>query len=401
MPSSDARRALLLICAVALALSTNYTNHGPVLALISGEFALDSASAGAMATSFFLGAAGLMLVGGAMADRWGARPLVTAGFLLTCLSQIGCGLLAPSYPVLLAWRFAGGIGGGVAFAAGASYTRSVFTGRGQHVAQGLYGSAFLAGSASTLLYMPLLAGGDGDWRRAYVVSGLVVLGVWAAWWRLAPDGPGSRGTQPLRTGLALALRERNSWLLALCHTCGFGLAMVLGTWVVSYLTDGFDLPLVASGALGSLVLVLGIAARSGGGIALERGMRPTHLIRIGIGMAAIGLATMAVAGSLAIAIGGLVATGLGVGLPYAAVFNGAAASAPESPASAQGFVGLGGTVTAIVGPPLVGRVLDVGGGFSSGFLIIAGFAGVVLLATVALRPFSFASVEPVEVPATP
>ena len=30
VPSSDVRRALLLICAVALAISTNYTNHGPV-----------------------------------------------------------------------------------------------------------------------------------------------------------------------------------------------------------------------------------------------------------------------------------------------------------------------------------------------------------------------------------
>jgi len=395
VPRTDARRALLLICAFAVAVSTSYTNHGPVLGFISGEFALDAASAGAMATSFFLGAAMLMLFGGAAADRYGARPAVTAGFLVACLSTLGCGLLAPSYPALLAWRFVGGLGGGFAFAAGAAYTRGVFAGRGQHLAQGLYGASFLAGSAVTLIYMPLLAGAAGDWRRAYFVSGLAVLGIWVAWWRLAPSGspPMPAGDTP--PGLAPALRARNSWLLGLCHMCGFGLAMVLGTWVVTYVHDGFGVPLVAGGLLGSLVLVIGIVARSGGGLILERGLPPVRLIRLGLALAIVGLGTLALAGHLALAVGGLVATGLGVGLPYAAVFNGAAASVPSSPASAQALVGWVGVMTAIVGPPLVGELLDVTGGFASGFLVLAAFAALVLLGTLALRPFSFAAEESV------
>jgi cyanate permease len=171
--------------------------------------------------------------------------------------------------------------------------------------------------------------------------------------------------------------------------CGFGLAMVLGTWVVTYVTRSFGVPLVVGGIFGSLVLVIGIAARSGGGLILERGMAPIALIRLGLALAVGGLATMAVAGHLAVAGAGLMATGVGVGLPYAAVFNGAAASVPSSPASAQGFVGWGGVMTAVVGPPLVGQLLDVTGGFSSGFLVIAAFALLVLLATLAFRPFSF------------
>jgi cyanate permease len=99
---------------------------------------------------------------------------------------------------------------------------------------------------------------------------------------------------------------------------------------------------------------------------------------------------MAVAGQLTLAMVGLVATGLGVGLPYAAVFNGAAASVPASPASAQAFVGWGGILTAIVGPPLVGKLLDTTGGFTGGFLAIAAFTCLVLFATLAMRPFSFA-----------
>lgn len=388
---SDVRRALLLICAFAVAVSTNYTNHGPVLGLISDAFALNAASAGGIATAFFLGTAATMLFGGAAADRYGARPAVTAGLLVTCLSTVGCGLLAPSYPALLAWRFLGGLGGGFGFAAGAAYTRGVFAERGQHLAQGLYGASFLLGSAITLIYMPILAGPDGDWRRAYVISGLLTLGVWIAWWRAAPAGPKAIATRGGGLGLAPALRIRNSWLLALCHMCGFGLAMILGTWVVTYVTRSFDLPLVTGGLLGSLVLILGIIARSGGGLILERGVPPIRLIRIGLAFAVAGLATMALAGQLALAIGGLIVTGIGVGLPYAALFNGAAESAPMSPASAQGFVGWGGVMTAIVGPPLVGQLFDATGGFASGFLVLAGFAVLVMLATLALRPFSFAA----------
>jgi nitrate/nitrite transporter NarK len=391
VPSTDVRRALLLICAFAVAVSTSYTNHGPVLGLISDAFALNAASAGGIATAFFLGTAATMLFGGAAADRHGARPAVTAGFLVACLGTVACGLLSPSYPALLAWRFLGGLGGGFSFAAGAAYTRGVFAGRGQHLAQGLYGASFLVGSAVTLIYMPILAGADGDWRRAYLVSGLAVLGIWVAWWRLAPAGPGAVVARGGGLGLAPALRARNTWLLALCHMCGFGLAMVLGTWVVTYVMRGFDVPLATSGLLGSLVLVLGMIARSGGGLILERGLPPIHLIRLGLAFAVAGLVTMALAGHLAIAIAGLLLTGTGVGLPYAAVFNGAAESAPSSPASAQGFVGWGGVLTAIVGPPLVGQLLDATGEFASGFLVIAGFAALVLLSTLALRPFSFAA----------
>ncbi len=389
VPRSDPRRALVLICAVALAVATNYTNHGPVLGFIGGEFHLDAGSTGAIATAFFLGAATTMLVGGSLADRWGARGPVTAGFLLTCVGTLGCGLLSPTYPVLLAWRFIGGVGGGVAFAAGAAYTRNVFSGRGQHLAQGLYGSAFLAGSALPLVYMALLAGDAGDWRRGYLVSGLVTLGVWAVWWRFAPASPPAATRTTLRSGLGQALRARNSWLLALCHTCGFGLAMVLGTWVVSYLSQGYGVPLILSGLLGSLVLGLGIAGRSGGALALERGVTPVSIIRFGIGLAGAGLVVMALAGSLGAALAGLLAAGVGVGLPYAALFNGSAVSVPESPGSAQAIVGWGGNLTAIVGPPVVGVLLDVSGGFSSGFLLIAAFAAAVLVTTFALRPFSF------------
>ena len=393
MPASSRRRALLLICAVAVAVATNYTIQGPVLGLIRAELALSSADAGAIATAFFAGAAFTMLAGGAIADRTGTRLAVTLGFLIVAVGNLGTGLLAPTFPALLGWRVVGGLGSGFGFAAGASYTRSIFDDRGRHLAQGLYGASFLLGSGITLAYIPILAGSSGDWRLAFTLSGLAVAAVWVVWTLLAPGEPRVAAASGARAALVVALRERNTWLLALCHMCGFGMAIVLGTWVTLYLADAFGLPIGAAGAIGSLTLVTGIVGRASGGAILEGGMRPVWLIRAGLALAMVGLATMALAPGVPVAVVGLVVAGLGVGFPYAALFNGAAASVRASPASAQAVVGWGGLLTAIFGPPLVGILLDATGTFAAGFLALGAIVAVVLVMTALIRPFDLAAVD--------
>jgi len=393
MPASSRRGALFLICAVAVAVATNYTIHGPVLGFIRAEFGLSSADAGTIATAFFVGAAITMLAGGAVADRTGTRSAVTLGFLLVAIGNLGTGLLAPSFPALLGWRVLGGLGSGFGFAAGASYTRSIFDERGRHLAQGLYGASFLLGSGITLAYIPILAGPSGDWRLAFTLSALVVAAVWVMWTLLAPSEPRAPAATGARVALAVALRERNTWLLALCHMCGFGMAIVIGTWVTLYLVDAFGLPIAAAGLIGSLTLVTGIAARASGGVILEGGVRPVRLIRAGLALAAIGLTMIALAPTLPVAIVGLVVTGLGVGFPYAAVFNGAAASVRTSPASAQAIVGWGGLLTAVFGPPLVGTLLDATGDFAAGFLTFAAIVVAVLVLTSLIRPFDLAATD--------
>ncbi|MDQ3870057.1 MAG: MFS transporter [Chloroflexota bacterium] len=385
---SDRHRALLLVSGMAVAVSTNYTNHGPLLGAIAADFRLAAKDEGAIATAFFAGAALTMLPGGVLADRVGARRVITLGFLVTAVGNMAAGLLAPTYGALLGWRVAAGVGAGVVFGSGAAYTRGIFSARGSHLAQGLYGASFLVGSGIALIVMPALAGEPPDWRRAFVLSGAAVTVCWLAWLFLArPVHPARvEGGQRLTT----LARQRNVWLLALSHVCGFGLAMVLGTWVARYLVHDFGLTLGEAGLVGSLLLATGVVARSAGGAVLERGVLPIPLIRIGLALAIGGLIVMAVApDSLALAVAGLVTTGLGVGLPYAAIFNGAAASAPGSPASAQALVGWAALLVAIVGPPLVGVLLDLTGAFSGGYLCLAAFTSAVLVSTTALRPLGF------------
>jgi cyanate permease len=59
--------------------------------------------------------------------------------------------------------------------------------------------------------------------------------------------------------------------------------------------------------------------------------------------------------------------------------------------SAQAFVGWGGLLTAIFGPPLVGTLFDATGDFAAGFLVFAAIVAAVLVLTSLIRPFDLAA----------
>src|SRR5205823_2613799 len=81
------------------------------------------------------------------------------------------------------------------------------------------------------------------------------------------------------------------------------------------------------------------------GLAVTKGLARTKgVMRIGDVAAVMGVALLAIPGRpLAVALAGAVILGAGVGLPYAPVFNTAAASLRRAPGAAQGLAASGGT----------------------------------------------------------
>ena len=67
-----------------------------------------------------------------------------------------------------------------------------------------------------------------------------------------------------------------------------------------------------------------------------------------------------------------VVLGVGVGLPYAAVFNTAAASLPRAPGAAQGLAAIGGTAGVMIGAPVMGFAVQ-----TWGFVAAWAFVGIV------------------------
>jgi nitrate/nitrite transporter NarK len=173
------------------------------------------------------------------------------------------------------------------------------------------------------------------------------------------------------------------WLLGLMQMATFGISVVVGSWVVIVLTKVMKVPATRSGLIGSLVLLLGIVSRPlGGFLRRHMGIRPLFigsLMMVALGCFLFLPSTI----SLATALTAVILIGIGIGLPYAAMFSRAGALFPGRAAAAMGLVNMLGILMILGGAPLVGHLADLTGSFKTSFAVLAGFS----LATCAVVPF--------------
>ena len=351
------RTAVALLTLSAVAFGFTYSDHAPLIPLVSAEFRLDDLGAGLLSTSLFTSYLFTTLLTTGLAERLGPKRIVGAGLAVSTFGTLAFAV-APTYGVALAAKAIQGVGSALAFVAAARYLAGLYGVRRNHFALGLYGGGFPFGSALALLVMPPLASALGGWRGAFWAEALFVGAAATLWWRV-PEVPRIARSGSIRD----ALRCPNCWWTSLQHAAGFGMAIASGTWITVYLLREFHLPLELSGLLGSLLLVLAVVARSVGGLLLARERMPTRqVMRVGDLAIVAGVVLLAVPDRpLAVALGGAVLVGIGVGLPYSAVFNTAAASLPTAPGAAQGLAAIGGTVGVMIGAPVMGYAVQTYG----------------------------------------
>jgi predicted MFS family arabinose efflux permease len=373
------RLAVALLTLSAVAFGFTYSDHAPLIPLVSADFRLDDLGAGLLSTALFTSYMATTLFTTGLAERIGPKRMVGAGL---AVSTIGTIIFAasPSYAVALVAKVIQGIGSAFAFVAAARYLAGLYGERRNHFALGLYGGGFPLGSALALVAMPALAATLGGWRGAFWAEATFVGVAAIAWWR-APAVP-----PVVRPGnIRDALRCPNCWWTSLQHVAGFGLGISSGTWITVYLLREFHLPLALSGLLGSLLLLLAVIARPIGGLLLAREHVPTRrVMRVGDVAIILGVALLAVPDRpLAMALGGAILVGIGVGLPYSAVFNTAAASLPGAPGAAQGLAAIGGTAGVMVGAPAMGYAVQTFGFWAAwlfvGAVAAIAFAGVAFM----------------------
>ena len=359
------RKAVALLTLSAVAFGFTYSDHAPLIPLVSAEFRLDDLGAGLLSTALFTSYLLTTLITTGLAERFGPRRIVGAGLAVSALGTVAFAV-APNYAAALAAKAIQGVGSALAFVAAARYLAGLYGDRRSHFALGLYGGGFPLGSALALLAMPALASAFGGWRGAFWAEAAFVTASAGLWWR-APSVP-----RVMRPGsIRDALRCPNCWWTSLQHAAGFGMAIASGTWITVYLLREFHLPLELSGLLGSLLLVLAVVARSVGGLLLARERMPTRqVMRVGDLAIVAGVVLLAIPDRpLAIALGGAVLVGIGVGLPYSAVFNTAAASLPTAPGAAQGLAAIGGTVGVMIGAPAMGYAVQTYGFWAAWFFV--------------------------------
>jgi FSR family fosmidomycin resistance protein-like MFS transporter len=238
------------------------------------------------------------------------------------------------------------------------------------VAQGFFGGSVQLGAGFVILAVPrlyLLAG----WRATFLISAAMAITAAIIWVTAAPTV--SSGAAPAGR-LTEMLLAPQLWLLGIVQMATFGLSVVVGSWVVVILTKVMKVPATQAGLIGSLVLLLGIVSRPLGGVLRRHlGIRPLivgSLLMIALGCLAFVSSTI----SLPIALAAVVLIGMGVGLPYAAMFSRAGALFPGRAGAAMGLVNMLGIVMILGGSPLVGHLADLSGSFRTSFVVLGGFS---------------------------
>ena len=261
--------------------------------------AADSNATAGLVTAYFVGLAVPQLLYGALADRFGRKPVLIAGVVLYALGAIGSSL-APNLTLLLVARFIWGCG--------AAGTRVVSVA----IIRDVYQGALMARAMSTIMavfiLVPVVAPSAGaallaftSWRGLFVVcAGLAVaVGMWSQ--RLAESWPADR-RKPLRwatLGQALVriAKARRTVGYSAAMTCMFGA-------FVSYLASseliiseifgrGAQFPII----FGVVAAVLGAASLGNGRVVgrfgLHRAMMPLLGAYIVAASAAVAVSVMA------------------------------------------------------------------------------------------------------------
>ncbi len=365
-----------LVVLVAVAFGLTYADYAPLIPLVKAEFRLDDLGAGLLSSALFTAYLLATIATAGIAGRLPPKRFVAAGLALSALGTAAVAW-SPLYPLALAGKALQGVGSALSFVSATRYVAGLYGVRRSHFALGLYGGGFPLGSALSLIVMPTLATALGGWRPAFWIEAMLIAAAFLLW-LLAPPVSGSGAPGGMRD----AMRCGNCWWTFAQHAAGFGLALSSGTWITVYLLREFSLPLALSGILGSLLLVIAVFARPVGGLLIAREHVGTRVVmRSGTAAIVAGVALLATPGRpLALALLGALLVGLGVGLPYAAVFNTAAASLPRSPGAAQGLAAIGGTTGAMVGAPTMGYAVQ-SYGFWAAWLFVGAVAAIALAGT--------------------
>ena len=353
---------------MAFAYSANYTNHAPLAVALMREFGFNNAMAGFLTTGIFLTHAGMQIPGGYLVDRFGSRRM-----LLIALLWVATGNLlmasAAAYWQLLFCKIFTGMGTGVCFVGGARYIHEGCAGPRLHVAQGYFGGSIQLGAGFVIFAVPQLNRLAG-WRAAFLICAGMVIVAAIIWMAKAPrvEFPPSPPGKFHEMLLAPQL-----WLLGLFQMATFGMSVVVGSWVVVLLVKVMKVPATRAGMIGSLVLLLGIVSRPlGGALRQHIGIRP--LMTGSLLMTALGCFLLLPSSiSLTTALAAVILIGIGVGIPYSAMFSRAGALFPGRAAAAMGLVNMLGIIMILGGAPLVGHLADLTGSFKTSFAVLGGF----------------------------
>ncbi|MBI2015506.1 MAG: MFS transporter [Candidatus Rokubacteria bacterium] len=387
------------ILALILAAQT-VANVGPlgipaIASLIRSDMGLTLTQAGSFLSAYYIGPILMSMPAGALADRWGVKPMLILGQAVIALGLVAVAG-SPSYGVLILLLVFAGFGYGMLNPTSTKAVMAWFPPHQRATVVGLKQVGLPFGGVLGAAILPALALAVG-WRSAVLVAaGLIAAGAVASMlvYHDAPDaapmptGPGEKSP------VSAVLLNRDLWLVAVSTLVFAGMQTVWMAFLVLYLQGAVGLGLLSASRYLALAQLGGMAGRVAFGVLSDRtfgGRRRAPLAIAGCGSALCSVAiayTGAGASALWLTLLALVFGFVGIG------WNGVQHTLMAELAGARSAgtaVGLGLAVSSLgvtIGPPIFGACVEWAGGFRGPWLgpaVMMG-AGLLLLALVRERP---------------
>jgi MFS family permease len=236
-PTPTTRKRVVLLLAAALCI--NYIDRGnlaTVAHLIEQEMQLSKQQLGYLLSAFFGTYVLAMMPAGWLAERFGARRVLTGGVLIWSVATLLTGF-ATGLTALFLLRLMLGLGESVAFPSVSKLLATVVPDSERGRSNGTTAFGYLIGPAVGIMVGGFLMSRIG-WRPVFVIFGCVsLLWLWP-WSRIRvsestattqrnPDAPTSRQI----------LRQRGLWGASLGHFAGNYNFYFILTWLPEYLLD--------------------------------------------------------------------------------------------------------------------------------------------------------------------
>ncbi len=368
-------RATAVTVLLGVSSAWNAGNVGPVASELSAEFDISLAAVGLLTGAvFFAGVVVAILFAARLGETLGLIPALR----IACLATVAGNVLIAVTPTVA------GLAAGRALAAVSlawvSVLAPVYARRVGGVRLiGLLGGSIQLGIASALVVGSVLSDLAIDWRVGFVVSaivGAIALGLLHGVRAVAEPLKRSRGF------LRAAVRSLRVYRLALLFVALYSVPIVLGAWLVEYLTEEGSIATAVAGALSFLLFGTSAVMRVTGARLQARGV--SHVALAGaLGLAAVGMLLLVIEQSLALALPATLALGIGFAIPYAIMLIEGQKLFPAEPAEPLALLTLIAFLLPIPMISLVGVALDSGNG-ELALGILAAFLAFATLAN--LRP---------------
>lgn len=378
----DARVALIVSAGIVA--GANVGKLPVALPRLSEAFGMSLLQAG-LAISMLLATTMLVgIFGGMMADRFGQRRVMTAGLLLLASGGL-LGALADDANLLLVSRALESVGFMATVLPGPALLSRLVDPARMRAVMGVWAAYMPVGMALTLLIAPWAIAAIG-WQGLWVSVSLLAIGLAVLIDRMIPPDPKGGRTVRWASLVRSTAGAPGPWLLAL----SFG--TYAGQWmgVFGFLPTIYESAGIAPASAG-LLTALGVAVNTigntGGGFALQRGVRARTLLIIASStMLVCGWMLFRADAPFAVRYAAVLVFSAVGGMIPASLFGLTIRFAPDrqSVSTTTGLMQQGSAIGQFLAPPAIAAVVSVYGGWTHAWVVTAVLAAINLLAAVAI-----------------